>query len=238
MDCYNDFADYYNELMDCDYDKWSQFLVKHGCAGDGADLACGTGNITFRLAAAGCRVIGADVSPRMLAVAESKKRNVTNPMFRLQDMTEFSVTKSLDFVTCVCDGINYLKGSDNVAKTFERVYASLKEGGRFIFDVSSSYKLRQVLGNNFFYEDGDDVTYLWTNKAAKDKVVMDIVFFAKAADGSYRRFDERHVQYIYEKDLLADLLKKAGFRDIETFDDYNEKPAGGKSRRIVFRAVK
>ena len=82
MDCYNKFANFYNRLIDCDYDKWSQFLIKKGCVGSGVDLACGTGNITFRLAESGCQMVGIDLSPQMLMVAEGKKKNVKNPMFR------------------------------------------------------------------------------------------------------------------------------------------------------------
>ncbi len=238
MNCYDDFADFYNELMDCDYDKWSQFLINHGCRGDGADIACGTGSITFRLAAAGCKVIGTDASPRMLTIAESRKKNVANPMFRHQDMREFEVTRPLDFVTCVCDGINYLMSSADVRKTFSRVYASLNKGGVFIFDISSEYKLRNVLANNFFYDNGEDVTYLWTNALKKDKVVMDLTFFAKNADGSYRRFEERHEQHIYSEAEITSILLEVGFTKASTFADYTEKPVSVKTQRIVFKAVK
>ena len=100
-------------------------------------------------------MVGIDLSPQMLMVAEGKKKNVKNPMFRCQDITSFSVTKPVDFVTCICDGINYVKGQKEVAKVFANVFNSLKEGGRFIFDVSSEYKLKKVLGNNFFYEEDD-----------------------------------------------------------------------------------
>ena len=238
MNCYDDFADFYNELMDCDYDKWSQFLVNHGCRGSGADLACGTGNITFRLAAAGCSVIGVDASPRMLTVAEGKKKNVSNPLFRCQNMTEFEVTRPLDFVTCVCDGVNYLVSPADAAGMFGRVYASLKEGGVFIFDISSEYKLRHVLAGNFFYDDGDDVTYLWTNTLKKGVVIMDLTFFAKKSDGSYRRFDERHEQRVYGEKEIVRMLSEAGFSDIRMFDYYTDKPVSAETQRVVFTARK
>jgi len=237
MDCYNKFANYYNRLIDCDYDKWSQFLIKKGCVGNGLDLACGTGNITFRLADAGCQIVGIDISQQMLMVAEGKKKNVKNPMFRCQDITNLSVTKQVDFVSCVCDGINYVKGIANVKKVFQNVYNALKEGGVFIFDVSSAYKLKKVLGNNFFYEDDDDLTYFWTNQLKKDNVVMELAFFVKDGD-VYQRFDERHVQYIYDEQMLVQLLGEIGFSDVQTFADYQNKSVAGDTQRIVFRAVK
>ena len=237
MDCYNKFANFYNRLIDCDYDKWSQFLIEKGCVGNGIDLACGTGNITFRLAESGCQMVGIDLSPQMLMVAEGKKKNVKNPMFRCQDITTFSVTKQVDFVTCICDGINYVKGQKDVAKVFANVYAALKDGGKFVFDVSSEYKLKKVLGNNFFYEDDDDLTYFWTNQLKKDSVIMELAFFVK--DGNcYQRFDERHVQYIYGEQTLVDLLTQAGFKDIKTFADYQNKQVAKDTQRVVFCATK
>jgi len=107
----------------------------------------------------------------------------------------------------------------------------------FIFDVSSAYKLKKVLGNNFFYEDDDDLTYFWTNQLKKDNVVMELAFFVKDGD-VYQRFDERHVQYIYDEQMLVQLLGEIGFSDVQTFADYQNKSVAGDTQRIVFRAVK
>lgn len=237
MNCYNLFADFYNRFMDCDYDKWSQFLVNHGCAGSGADLACGTGNITFRLADAGCDVTGFDISESMLAVAESLKKNQKNPVFVRQSLTDFNAFGKYDFVTCVCDGINYLKSTSEVKKTFQKVYASLKKGGVFIFDVSSEYKIKNILADNVFFEDDDDVTYFWRNSLSKNKVQMDLTFFVKKGE-LYDRFDETHFQYAYSEETLKNLLGKIGFKNIKTFDCYTQNKPKKTSERVVFTAKK
>ena len=143
----------------------------------------------------------------------------------------------MDFVTCVCDGINYVKGVKEVEKVFANVFASLKEGGKFVFDVSSEYKLKKVLGNNFFYEDHDDVTFFWTNQLKKDSVNMELAFFVKNGE-NYQRFDERHVQYIYSENVLTELLVSAGFKDVQTFADYQNKQVAKDTQRVVFCATK
>ena len=106
-----------------------------------------------------------------------------------------------------------------------------------MFDVSSEYKLKKVLGNNFFYEDDDDLTYFWTNQLKKDSVIMELAFFVKDGD-LYQRFDERHVQYIYSEQTLVDLLTQAGFKDIQTFADYQNKQVAKDTQRVVFCATK
>jgi ubiquinone/menaquinone biosynthesis C-methylase UbiE len=78
---YCDFAYLYDELIDEDYEKWADYIE---CVfkkyGDNInlvlDLACGSGNITTKLAGRGYDMIGIDKSPDMLAVAEQKRGRV------------------------------------------------------------------------------------------------------------------------------------------------------------------
>ena len=78
-EAYSDFAAVYDELMDnIPYDDWFTYL--HGLLteygiNDGiiADLGCGTGNITERLATSGYDMIGIDNSAPMLDIANEKK---------------------------------------------------------------------------------------------------------------------------------------------------------------------
>ena len=66
---------------------------------------------------------------------------------------------------------------------------------------------------------------------------MELAFFVK--DGEvYQRFDERHVQYIYSEQMLVDMLEKAGFKDVQTFADYMNKPVAKDTQRVVFCATK
>ena len=57
-------------------------------------------------------------------------------------------------------------------------------------------------------EDREDVTYLWMNEWSEEArtLRMSLTFFAREADGRYRRFDEEHVQRAHEVgELLAAL---------------------------------
>jgi predicted TPR repeat methyltransferase len=142
------------------------------------------------------------------------------------------VFKPVDFVTCVCDGINYVN-EKNTVKTFSNVYNHLKSGGIFMFDVSSAYKLGKVLGNNTFTYDTEELAYIWTNKLSAAKVEISLTFFEKDG-GNYRRFIEDHTQYIHTEATLKSNLTAAGFSKIETFDGYTDKTAKEKSHRITF----
>lgn len=207
MSSYSVLAKYYDRLMgDFDYDAYVEFAAD-SLSGEGADLACGSGEITVRLAKRGCVMTGVDVSEEMLNVARDKaRREGLNIKWVRQDMQELELAHKADFITCVCDGFNYV-APKSLAKMLDRIKDNLKDGGTLVFDVSSEYKLKNVLGDNLFCEDYDDVTYIWQNTLKRDCVEMDVDFFEKRQDGLYRRVEETHRQYIHTQDKIESLLK-------------------------------
>ena len=209
--------EYLNE--DCGYEKWSQYLIeklKTLKAGfTGLDAGCGNGYFTRALIREGYDVTGMDLSAEMLSSAvEIARKEGSNARFIQGDITKFKLGTKVDFIVAVNDCLNYIP-KDGLYKTFSNVYKNLKKGGIFIFDISSSEKLREVLSNNLFAEDGEDVTYLWFNSLKEDRVEMDITVFTKNPDGTYTRADESQTQFIHEEeDILAE-LERAGFK-VET----------------------
>ena len=243
MGSYQRFAKHYDLLMkDCDYEQWSQFLIKelsdNGVQNfsKGLDLACGTGAITEKLSEYGFCMIGIDNSQEMLSIAEEKKRKKSNPTYVLQDISNFNVPGQVDFITCICDGVNYLAEA-KVKMMFYKAYAMLRDGGTFIFDISSEYKLKEIIGNNVFICDDEEVSYIWTNKLHENKVIMSLTFFEKNSE-LYSRFSEDHVQYIYNCKQLETMLFSIGFSSVKTFDGYKQKSIGSKSKRILFEVIK
>lgn len=219
---------------DCDYEQWSQYLVGKlkslGAGRRGIDIGCGNGYFTRALCAAGYDAFGVDISAEMLNTA---KRLAAEKGQRIEflsgDITKLKINGRADFAVAVNDCLNYVEKS-KLRAAFTHVYAALKKGGIFIFDVSSPEKLTGTIGNNTFCDDGDDVTYLWFNSLKGDRVEMELTFFIRNADGTYRRADETHVQYVHGEELLAGELEASGFCVLAT-----EGHLGGdKKERINF----
>ncbi|MBR2974499.1 MAG: class I SAM-dependent methyltransferase [Clostridia bacterium] len=236
MSAYNCLANYYNRFTqeDADYSKWVQFVLAQlpPSAQRGVDLACGTGKMTRLLAANRLDVVGMDSSQDMLAQATAQGGKCRYVCQRLQD---FSTPSKVDFVTIVNDGVNYLQPNE-LPRLFQRVHSCLKTGAKLIFDISSYYKLSQVVGNNVFFVDDDDVTCLWSNTFDTDKVQMDLTFFVKQGD-LYQRFDEMHVQYAHQTQQVVQLLSQIGF-DVVTYDCYTTNPITTTTQRVTFVATK
>lgn len=238
---YSALAPHYDKLINsCDYEQWSQYVFNkislYSRGKVGCDLACGSGYFTRFLKANGFDVYGVDNSEKMLLRANEisfEEKVIID--YQLQDIKKFKSFKKLDFVTVINDGMNYLNKTE-LKSAIKSIYSSLKSGGVLLFDISSAYKLKNVLADNLYGEDLDDVTYLWFNTLREDSVKMELTFFVKK-DDVYLREDETHVQYIHEKDYVLNLLNEIGFDVVEVSGHLGEE-LQEDSQRINFIAIK
>ena len=236
MSAYKCLANYYNRFTteDADYNLWAKFILSHlsPTATKGVDLACGTGKMTRILASNRLDVTGMDASSEMLSQATAQGGKCR---YVCQSLQQFSTPSKVDFVTVVNDGLNYLT-TDELNTFFTKVYANLKSGGTLIFDLSTQYKLSQVVGNNVFFVDDEDVTCLWSNAFDGTKVQMDLTFFVK--DGQvYQRFDETHVQYAHATQNVQQQLAQLGFV-VQIYDCYTPNQPNQTTQRVTFVATK
>jgi len=247
MAAYEAFASVYDTLMDdFDYPAWAQYylrLLDHMGARPKrmCECACGTGSLTVQFAAMGIKMTGVDLSEQMLELAQKKARlNGVQAMFVCQDMCALQLPRPVEAIVCTCDGVNYLLTDEQVSAFFERAHDSLKKGGVFAFDISSAHKIKNVLGNSFFGEERDDIAYLWSNRfdETDQTVTMDLSFFVRETDELYRRFGETHIQKAHDAAHLADLLSRAGFRDIRIYGDKTFDPPLPEENRIHIAAVR
>lgn len=231
---YSALSRYYDTLMkDFDYDAYEAFLRRNLIGKKGLDLACGSGEMTIRLKKDGYDIVGADYSAEMLneAVIKARKNRLIIP-YVLCDLNNLSIENKYDFAVSVCDGFNYIASESHMEDAFKTVRAALNGGGVFIFDISSENKLKNIVADNLFYEDNDNLTYFWQNTLFDNRVEMELTFFEKAGD-LYRRFDEYQTQYIYSADKIRELLDKAGFSSVKFYNEKFKEFKPGDSRLIV-----
>lgn len=238
MDSYTTLGEWFEYLnADCDYLKWSQYLLNRirlaGNYKTGLDLGCGNGYFTRAFNRAGYAVDGVDISPEMLSRARtlSAKEGVRCE-YLLGDIVKLKALRKVDFCTAVNDCINYVP-KDKLKSAFTHVYGAINRGGAFFFDVSSEYKIRELLGENTFCEDGEDISYIWFNRQTADGVKMELTFFVKRENGLFERREETHVQYAHTEEEIITALKQSGFDRVEAEPD----PITPKER-IQFSAFK
>lgn len=241
---YKEFAEIYDRLMneDINYEKWYEFIKsiykKHSIKPNSIlEIACGTGNLTKYLVEDNYNVSCFDLSEDMLAIAYKKLRKYKNVSIRQMNMIDFEFNKKFDSIISICDSINYIIDIEDLKKVFENVYNHLEDDGIFIFDINSYYKLSNIIGNNTFVYDEDDIFYTWENEFKDDISNFYLTFFIER-NGIYERFDEFHQEKAYKKNKIIDLLNDLGYTSITVNDGLSFDLPSAKSTRINFVAIK
>jgi SAM-dependent methyltransferase len=237
---YQAFAQLYDVLMDNDdYDQWLDNLLTLYERYDFhpnkiIDLGCGTGKLTNKLAQENFIMTGIDLSEEMLAIAneEAFEKNL-RVRYLNQDMRTFQYNKTVDAVISICDGINYILTEKDLKKVFSNVYNVLAEGGLFIFDISTAYKLKHIIGNNTYVENHEHFSYVWDNEFDAEHSILsfELTIFIQE-NHLFERLIEHHQQKAHTVETLSRLLQQFEVLDIldaETLKDYRDD-----SERIYF----
>jgi ubiquinone/menaquinone biosynthesis C-methylase UbiE len=243
---YKGFSSIYDIFIDADYDVWVDYILniwkRFGKNPELVlELACGTGNITTRLAKKDFDMIGIDISEDMLSIARQKPgRYKKDILYLAQDMREFELYGTVDACLCLMDGINYILERDGVLETFKLVYNYLNPGGIFIFDINTKHKFENILSDNDFCKTTDDAAYTWENYYDEGECVNEyyINCFVKDKGGKYNRFEEFHYQKGYEAEEIKALLIKAGFEVFAVYDNLSFDDYKTDSEKIFFVAIK
>ncbi len=240
---YNRFAEVYDRLMDdFDYPAWAEYylrlLKRAGCAPKTmCECGCGTGSMTLEFARRGLKITGVDLSGEMLAQAQKKARAAGLMVpFVQEDMTCLTLPRRVDAIVACCDGVNYLTDMRQVKAFFRAARQWLRPGGALAFDVSTGRKLLERMGDAFFGEDRDEVTYLWQNRREGRLVRMELTFFLRREDGLYERFDEAQTQRAHTIQELTGALAECGFSQASVFGEQTFAPPAADDLRVHFVA--
>lgn len=241
MSSYNFFATLYDALTEnVDYEVRSDyisdfFIAENILSGTIIDLACGTGSMSKCFADKGYKVIGVDMSPQMLSVADSKLSSVKAQYSLINaKMQDYVASEKADAVVCLLDSINHLTDPMDVEQTFKNVFDSLKNNGLFIFDVNTVYKHQNVLFNNTFVFDEDEYYLVWDNEQVSDREVRILLDFFAFNGESYDRYSEEFNEYAYTVEELTKMINSAGFNDVMIFDELTHSEPKEDSERIYF----
>lgn len=215
------------------YDEWSAemkedvpFYVALACEADGplVELAVGNGRVAIPVAqATGKAVLGIDLSAGMLDQARARATQAGVDLeLRLGDMRDLELAAPAALVYCPFRALLHLPTWGDRRRTFERVHASLRPGGRFAWNVFAfdhkiaarldgahqaepvPHSLRYAVGDNRIdiVLDGGGTSSLWWGT----------------------------------KNEWLGLLDVAGFELEALYGDFDRTPADDESREYVFVA--
>ena len=199
-------------------DKEVANLFSSGCIKPGnklLDLGCGPGLYAGRLAAAGVKVTGIDISERSLnyAIAQARKNNL-DIEYRRMNFLDLDYDGEYDAAIQVFGEVGTLS-DEKRAMLLNKVHRALKPGGLFIFDVTTpSLKIapgqqnRWYLADGGFWRPGRHLTMELRFDYPEANVFVDQFIVIDEADLTVYRIWNHN----YTPETLKLVLEKAGFR--------------------------
>jgi SAM-dependent methyltransferase len=220
MSAYEPFAAIY-EQWSADMTEDVPFYVELAQEADGriVELAVGTGRVAIPVArATGRRVIGIDSSPAMLEKARAAGGDLLD--LHLGDMRELELDEPAALIYSPYRALLHLPTWADRRRTFERVAASLRPGGRFAWNVFAfdhaiaarldgqhqdepvPHTLRYYVGDNrvdITLDSGDSISLWWATKNEWLGLIDVAGLEVEALYGGFDRrpFDEESREYVW-----------------------------------------
>lgn len=226
MAAYESFAEVYDLFMDnVPYDAWkdnllgilARYKITEGLV---AELGCGTGKMTRRLAESGYDMIGIDNSYEMLGIA--MEHPAEGILYLCQDMRAFELYGTVAAVVSVCDSMNYIVEYADLVEVIRLVNNYLDPGGIFVFDLNTLYKYRSQLADNTFAENREQGSFIWENTFDETTGINEYdltLYIQDEEDPDYfMRFEEVHYQRAYEIEAIKKALREGGMDLLEILD--------------------
>lgn len=185
---------------------------RRSAAGLVVELGCGSGILSERLVAAGYRVLGFDMSPAMVELAQAR---VPDGEFR----SESFVTAEIPPCTAVtaigevfCYQFDPRGGASRLQPVLRRIHRALEPGGVLLFDVAGPGRVPAGGTARSFVEGADWACLVTAEESAHHRTLTRTITAFRQQGETYRRSREIHRLRLYSPAAIRLLLADAGFR--------------------------
>ncbi len=217
------------------------------------ELGCGTGRITLAIAEAGYRVVGLDISGKMLEKAEVKRRAMrTEARERVHlvqaDMTKCDLGEKFRSIIIPFRPFQHLLETEEQIRCLQCARKHLAPGGRLILDFFQTSAVR-MHDPSFFKEcllaeyemsEGRHVA-LCERVAAYRRAVqqndVEMIFRVRHADGKEETLVIAWALRYFFRYEVEHLLARCGFKVTALYGDFDRSSLGDESPEMIFVAA-
>ncbi|MGH7681355.1 MAG: class I SAM-dependent methyltransferase, partial [Candidatus Eiseniibacteriota bacterium] len=210
----------------------SQIVALLGLRGSAKvlDLSCGPGRHAIELAVRGFRVTGVDSSTFLLTKAKERAREKGVAVeLIINDVRSFTRPDAFDAAISIYSSFGYFEDQNEDRLVAERIYASLRPGGKVMIDLIG----REVLKRSFAphsHSEGNGILVEIDRNVNADLSWIENHQTIVAA-GKTHKFNMQH--RIYSEEELRALLQGVGFRDLQTHGNLAGAPYDDSANRLV-----
>jgi len=199
------------------------------------DVCCGFGRHMRWLQALGMRVTGLDLSPVQLSLAR-ETAGLSAPLRLVRgDSRRLPFTSAFDAALCLYTSVGYFSDADNLRQIRE-VARVLKPGGRLFLDNQNPVRVLRNLRPERRIEDPA------TGAAVVERLEYDPatrrVYSRKELTTPGGRRAHWFVLRAYHADEMAGLLEQCGLAVQATYGDFDLRPYGDDTERLILTARK
>lgn len=238
---YDDFAWLYSQDWGADFHRQALPALQSFCLARlpaGArllDLCCGSGDLSALLVSRGFAVTGLDSSAEMLRYA---RRKAPQAALVRADARQFCFRPVFDAALSTFDSLNHIADLRELLRVFENVYAALRPGGLFVFDLNMEPSF-QTLWRGVSAKVSEECVWVLRGSYDPERRMgrAELTIFRK--QHGWRRSDVTIEERCYSEQEVLSALHQAGFRDAECHEAWELGMTGEAGEgRSFFRARK
>ena len=228
MGFYEEFAGKYDALVSFDNrakreSKFFKKLFSRFKAEKILDCACGTGQHVIIFNKMGFHAKGSDLSPAMVGKArENAKKHGVRADFRVADFREMSKAFEEKFDAVVCEGnsLPHLFKDKDLLRALKEMHSVLRKGGILVLQQRNYDMLAKKKKRFFPVSIRKDEVFFYALDYLPGKIVFNVIDVETKAG----KFNVYSAEYNpLKKAHLAGLLRKAGFRKLAFYGDYDSR---------------
>jgi len=246
-----DFVPGYRHLGDLDF--WLD--LSRSALGPTLELGCGTGRVVIPTAAAGCEIVGLDLSEHMLARCRQKlshqPEEVQARVRLLQaNMSHFDLDETFGLITIPFRTFQHLTTVDDQLGCLQCARRHLAPRGKLVLDVLQVNP--RMTYDPVFFEESEDFADVElpdgrrlrrTHRTvayhrAEQYRDIEMIFYVAHPDGRAERLVQAFPFRWFSRYEVGHLLARCEFEVVDLFGNYDRSPLTDDSAEMIFVAEK
>jgi len=185
------------------------------------DVPCGVGRHSILFAKKGYRVTGIDISRDCVKIAKRQFAH-KNVKYKLGDMSNLSAFKGqYDCILNLFTSFGYFHSDKENENVLRKMYRSLKPGGKAVVNLIDRDWIMKIYQPVRWFEDHGVLTMEASRYDEKTKYnESQMVMIDQRKAKPVLLHHHYHRVRLYSKVEMVSLMKRAGFRNVQIFGDF------------------